>query len=144
MAPDAKREAPGNAFAGPTPVPAPVVLRQGDRGKITLPLAPDWYDRPRQVVDPEGGKPAVTEYEVLRTAPSGEAFLSLIPYTGRTHQLRVHCAHAAGLGCPIIGDRLYGGTQAHRLMLHAAYLSFRHPDNGRRLSFDSRFSPILT
>ncbi|MBR1538297.1 MAG: RluA family pseudouridine synthase, partial [Bacteroidales bacterium] len=133
MAPDAIRWAPGNAFSAP----APVVLRQGDRGKITLPLTPDWYDRPRQMVDPEGGRPAVTEYEVLNTTPSGEAFLRLIPHTGRTHQLRVHCAHAAGLGRPIIGDRLYGGTQAHRLMLHAAYLSFRHPDDGRRMNFEA-------
>lgn len=139
MSPEAERRAPGNAFSGP----APAVLRQGDRGKITLSLAPDWYDRPRQMVNPEGGKPAVTEYEVLRTSPSGEAFLRLIPHTGRTHQLRVHCAHSAGLGRPIVGDRLYGGTQAGRLMLHAAHLSFRHPDDGHRLSFDSNFSPIL-
>ena len=112
-------------------------LEKGDRGKISLPLAPDWYDRPRQMVDHENGKAAVTEYEVLRVLSSGETFLRLIPYTGRTHQLRVHCAHPAGLGSPIVGDRLYGGTSAGRLMLHAAYLSFRHPQDGRRMSFES-------
>jgi len=110
-------------------------LTVGDRGKISLPLTADWYDRPRQMVDPENGKPAVTEFEVLRTDPSGKAFLRLIPYTGRTHQLRVHCAHPDGLGRPIIGDRLYGGTPAERLMLHAADLRFRHPDDGRKMSF---------
>ena len=114
-------------------------LKAGERGKITLPLAPDWHDRPRQMVDPEGGKPAVTDYEVLEVADDGAAFVRLIPYTGRTHQLRVHCAHPAGLGRPIIGDRLYGGSPADRLLLHAAHLSFRHPADGHRLTFDSDF-----
>ena len=126
--------ADGEAAAG-----APT-LQAGSRGKITLPLSPDWYDRPRQMVDPEHGKPAVTEYEVLRVREDGAAFLRLIPYTGRTHQLRVHCAHAAGLGRPILGDRLYGGLPADRLMLHAAYLSFRHPTDCHRMTFDSAFS----
>ena len=112
-------------------------LAVGDRGKISLPLAPDWYDRPRQQVDPEHGKPAVTEYEVLQVLPEGEVLLRLIPHTGRTHQLRVHCAHTAGLGRPIVGDRLYGGLPAERLMLHASYLSFRHPGDNRRLTFTS-------
>ncbi len=114
-------------------------LKAGDHGKINLPLAPDWYDRPRQMVDPEGGKPAVTEYEVLCVESGGEALLRLIPYTGRTHQLRVHCAHPAGLGRPILGDRLYGGDEAPRLMLHAARLSFRHPADARRMTFESEF-----
>ena len=118
-------------------VPAHKALREGDRGKITLPLAPDWYDRPRQMVDLQNGKPAVTEYEVLRVNTRGEALLRLIPYTGRTHQLRVHCAHAAGLGRPILGDRLYGGPPASRLMLHASYLCFRHPSDSRRMTFES-------
>ncbi|MBR5018390.1 MAG: RluA family pseudouridine synthase [Bacteroidales bacterium] len=118
-------------------LPSGTTLREGARGKISLPLAPDWYDRPRQMVDLQGGKPAVTEYEVLHVKATGEALLRLIPYTGRTHQLRVHCAHAAGLGRPILGDRLYGGPPANRLMLHAAYLSFRHPADGRRMTFES-------
>ena len=118
---------------------APAVLAVGDRGKIALPLAPDWYDRPRQMVDPEQGKPAVTEYEVMEVRSDGAAFVRLIPYTGRTHQLRVHCAHPDCLGRPILGDRLYGGAPGNRLMLHAAYLSFRHPADGRRLTFESDF-----
>lgn len=117
--------------AGPQPLVA------GSHGKIALALAPDWYDRPRQQVDPEHGKTAVTGYEVLHTEATGEALLRLIPYTGRTHQLRVHCAHPAGLGRPIVGDRLYGGTQADRLMLHASGLSFRHPADNRRMTFES-------
>jgi tRNA pseudouridine32 synthase/23S rRNA pseudouridine746 synthase len=115
-------------------------LAVGDRGKIALPLAPDWYDRPRQKVDPEGGKPAVTDYEVLQLRDDGTVLVKLIPYTGRTHQLRVHCAHPDGLGRPIIGDRLYGGAPAGRLMLHASYLNFRHPADGRRMTFESAFS----
>lgn len=120
-------------MAGDTP------LKAGDSGKIALPMAPDWYDRPRQMVDAEHGKPAVTDYEVLRLREDGAAFVRLIPYTGRTHQLRVHCAHPAGLGRPILGDRLYGGSPAERLMLHAAYLSFRHPADGHRMTFESDF-----
>ena len=119
---------------------APACLAVGDRGKISLPLSPDWYDRPRQMVDPEHGKPAVTDYEVLDVRSDGAAFVRLIPYTGRTHQLRAHCAHPAGLGRPILGDRLYGGQPADRLMLHAAHLSFRHPADGRRMTFLSDFS----
>lgn len=111
------------------------VLTAGERGKITLPIAPDWYDRPRQMVDEQQGKPAVTDYEVLELRADGTACVKLIPYTGRTHQLRVHCAHPAGLNRPIIGDRLYGGQPAGRLMLHAAELRFRHPSDGRRMVF---------
>lgn len=125
--------------------PGDLQLEKGARGKITLPLAPDWYDRPRQQIDPESGKPAVTEYEVLQFHPDGTALLRLIPHTGRTHQLRVHCAHPAGLNRPIIGDRLYGGAPAERLLLHAAYLSFRHPTDGHRMRFrsDITFSRTL-
>ncbi len=140
-----KREVSKSYFAwiSEADIPAAGSLAVGKHGKISLPLAPDWYDRPRQMVDPEGGKPAVTEYEVLRLRDDGSAFLKLIPYTGRTHQLRVHCAHPAGLGRPIVGDRLYGGASADRLMLHASYLSFRHPADGRRMTFESSFSPGL-
>jgi tRNA pseudouridine32 synthase/23S rRNA pseudouridine746 synthase len=114
-------------------------LKPGESGKISLPLMLDYYDRPRQKVDFENGKPAVTDYEVLRELPGGILEVRFTPYTGRTHQLRVHCAHPAGLGRPILGDRLYGGDDAPRLMLHAAYLSFRHPADGRRMTFESDF-----
>ena len=89
----------------------------GQEGDINLPLRPDIDDRPRQMVDMEHGKPAQTHYRVLENR-DGHALLELRPVTGRTHQLRVHCAHPLGLGNPIVGDRLYG-TPAARLMLHA-------------------------
>ncbi len=104
-------------------------------GFIRLPLRPDPLDRPRQIVDPVDGKPAVTEWRVQKSSEDF-ALLSLIPHTGRTHQLRVHCAHRDGLGAPILGDRLYG-TAADRLYLHAARLEFEHPTTGQRMTFES-------
>ena len=105
------------------------------RGTIALPLRPDPLDRPRQVVDCRHGKTALTDYEVLSVS-DGHARVALTPHTGRTHQLRMHCAHQEGLGCPIVGDRLYG-KPAQRLCLHAAELAFRHPLTGERLHFTS-------
>lgn len=104
----------------------------GVEGEIRLPLRPDIAHRPRQVVDWVHGKSAVTGYAVLGNA-SGHARLGLCPHTGRTHQLRVHCAE--GLGNPILGDRLYGSVQAPRLMLHAGVLAFVHPVTGEVLRF---------
>ena len=102
-------------------------------GTISLPLRPDPMNRPRQVVDHEHGKRAVTDYEVIKSLPSagevGEVVIALYPQTGRTHQLRIHCAHPEGLGRPIKGDELYG-TKADRLYLHAEQLWFRHPVTG--------------
>ena len=89
----------------------------GQEGDICLPLRPDIDDRPRQMVDPIHGKPALTHYRVIGQH-DGHAFVELSPHTGRTHQLRVHCAHPQGLGNPIVGDRLYG-KPGQRLMLHA-------------------------
>lgn len=89
----------------------------GEEGDISLPLRPDYDDRPRQMVDKKHGKPAQTHYKVLENR-DGHALLELRPITGRTHQLRVHCAHPLGLDNPIVGDRLYG-KPAERLMLHA-------------------------
>ena len=99
-------------------------------GKIELPLCPNPLDRPRQMVDPEHGKAALTEYRAL-----GNRRIQLIPHTGRTHQLRVHCAHEQGLNNPILGDSLYGKQKADRLYLHAERLSFNDPVTGDRLSF---------
>ena len=79
-------------------------------GRISLPLMLDYNDRPRQMVDFQDGKQAVTDWELLRTLPGGEALVRFTPLTGRTHQLRVHAAHPLGLDRPIVGDRLYGGT----------------------------------
>ena len=104
-------------------------------GTISLPLRPDLTDRPRQVVDHAHGKEAVTDYEVLSVA-DGLTRIALIPRTGRTHQLRMHCAHAEGLATPIVGDRLYG-KPAQRLCLHAAELAFYHPMTGERMHFTS-------
>ena len=77
----------------------------GDRGTIELALRVDLDDRPRQLVDPIHGKAAITTWQLLDRASHRVA---LSPLTGRTHQLRVHCAHPAGLASPIAGDRLYG------------------------------------
>ena len=136
------------------------------KGTISLPLRPDIYDRPRQLVDWENGKEAITEYcisrneecgvwsenstEILSSIPENShtqsishsslhiphstIIIILRPRTGRTHQLRVHCAHQEGLGVPIVGDALYG-HRADRLYLHAETLSFIHPKTGERLTF---------
>lgn len=102
-----------------------------NEGKITLPLCPDVNDRPRQRVDYEYGKPAVTLYKVLEKTPD-ETLVSFYPQTGRTHQLRVHAAHNQGLNCPIKGDELYG-KKSDRLYLHATELSFIHPVTGKKM-----------
>ena len=105
------------------------------KGRITLPLIFDPMNRPRQMVDYQRGKSAVTEYEVLGTPRQGKTLLALYPHTGRTHQLRMHCAHPDGLGCPIVGDELYGRT-ADRLCLHCDKIEFAHPVTGERMSFN--------
>lgn len=111
----------------------PCVPRQGT---ISLPLAPDPMDRPRQRADFSLGKDAVTQYAIA--ADDGRhTLVRLWPHTGRTHQLRVHCAHPDGLGCPIHGDALYG-RRAARLCLHAASITFTHPYTGKRLTFESK------
>ncbi|WP_289105127.1 RluA family pseudouridine synthase [uncultured Bacteroides sp.] len=96
-------------------------------GIIDLPICLNPLDRPRQMVDFENGKPAITEYKV-ECIKNGRARVVFKPHTGRTHQLRVHSAHVSGLGCPISGDELYGNPDsASRLCLHASRLVFRHP-----------------
>lgn len=105
------------------------------KGTISLPLRPDFDDRPRQVVDPKHGKRAVTEYELVGEDEHGRTIVRLHPLTGRTHQLRVHCAHPQGLNCPILGDTLYGHP-ADRLHLHAAEITFLHPITDRLLKIE--------
>lgn len=105
-------------------------------GTISLPLIRDELDRPRQKVDYASGKPSVTAYEVLDTG-AGKTRLALYPKTGRTHQLRMHCAHPGGLGCPITGDELYG-RRADRLYLHAEAIELTHPLTGRPLRLESK------
>ena len=126
-------------------------LTAGESGTIDLPLIPDINDRPRQTVSQAYGKEAVTDYEVLKIFPTGGSVtaacsdygfrggsrsLALVrfrPRTGRTHQLRVHSAK--GLGCPILGDLLYGASYHRRLCLHAESISLRHPITEALLNF---------
>ena len=119
-------------------------------GCISLPLIADINDRPRQRVDMEHGKPALTLYKIVevraadantavayttKKVDKGRTLIHLYPKTGRTHQLRVHCAHPLGLACPILGDPLYGTERADRMYLHAAELTFRHPITGETMHF---------
>lgn len=109
-----------------------------EHGVIDLPLSSDPLNRPLQVVDYEHGKRAITEYRVLAGVTKESAcytLLALWPHTGRTHQLRMHCAHADGLGCPIVGDELYG-QKADRLYLQAQGITFVHPTTGKRMHFE--------
>ncbi len=108
-------------------------LKTGDKGRIELPLSPDYDERPRQKVDFKQGKPAITDYEVISANSDGTTDILFLPLTGRTHQLRVHSAHTLGLGRPILGDLLYGGGLASRLYLHARSISFRHPSTKREV-----------
>ena len=116
-----------------------VVWHSSHTGTITLPLRPDLDDRPRQLVDFVHGKPAVTRFHLLKVI-DGHQLIALTPVTGRTHQLRMHCAHHLGLNCPILGDPLYGNAIepsaniAQRLYLHAEQITFRHPSSGKIVS----------
>jgi tRNA pseudouridine32 synthase/23S rRNA pseudouridine746 synthase len=96
-------------------------------GKIELPLALDIHNRPMQMVHYEHGRPALTLYEVIQKTAT-QTLIKLNPVTGRSHQLRVHCAHKLGLHAPIVGDNLYG-TPSERLCLHAQQVEFNHPMN---------------
>ncbi|WP_350602794.1 pseudouridine synthase [Pseudoalteromonas sp. SMN1298-MNA-CIBAN-0114] len=105
-----------------------------DSGVIDLPLMLDFDDKPRQMVCYKHGKPSLTTWQVLERN-NDITRLQLYPKTGRTHQLRVHCAHSLGLNMPIIGDTHYG-QKADRLHLHAEYLAFTHPITLKRLEFE--------
>ena len=100
-----------------------------DEGEILLPLCLDPEDRPRQIVNYEHGKPAITRYKILEQTENNQTKILFYPKTGRTHQLRVHAAHRKGLNTPIKGDRLYG-QPSDRLYLHAKSLKFTHPETG--------------
>lgn len=129
------------------PLPGETHEHEQRRGRIELPLCVDWPNRPLQKVDFENGRPGRTDWVHLGDetwmTPEGRTFeatrVELRPFTGRTHQLRVHCAHPAeqgGLGMPIIGDRLYGDAAlAPRLLLHAERLGFWHPYTGEWVKF---------
>lgn len=108
-----------------------------ESGEIDLPMITDWPNRPRQMVDFNIGKPSLTRYRVLAyDAASNTTRVALEPFTGRSHQLRVHM-HA--IGHPILGDELYGTPEtlaaSPRLLLHAAFLSFAHPISKEAVEF---------
>lgn len=109
-----------------------------EEGEVALSLRADWPNRPRQVVDQQGGKPSLTRWRRCAVA-HGCSRVSLTPVTGRTHQLRVHMQ---ALGHPILGDRLYAHqaalTASSRLLLHATWLSFSHPRSGELLEFEAK------
>lgn len=107
-----------------------------EEGVIDLPICPDYLDRPRQMVNEELGKTAITRYQVM-DRKNGQTRIAFFPLTGRTHQLRVHAAHPLGLNCPIVGDELYG-RKAERLYLHAEYLEFIHPVFGQRMVIEKK------
>ena len=112
--------------------------REKNRAILSLPLMPDYLDRPRQIVQREQGKEAITEYEILERMDDTHLRLALYPKTGRTHQLRVHCAHQEGLDAPILGDPLYGNEKAARLHLHAEEITFYHPLTGKKLTISRK------
>lgn len=107
-------------------------------GTIDLPLAPDYYDLPRQMVCYKNGKASETHWTVLERFET-HTRLALKPITGRTHQLRVHCAHPDGLGIPMVGDELYGVLDK-RLHLHAQKLEFMHPSTKENIIIEAPFS----
>jgi len=110
----------------------------GEGGEIKLSFRLDPDNRPYQVYDPEHGKPGTTRWRKLGVE-GGRTRVEFLPLTGRTHQLRLHAAHEKGLGCPIVGDRLYGtGTGPGQLLLHASLLRFRHPVTGKPMEFVSK------
>ncbi len=106
-------------------------------GTVDLPLGVDWPNRPKQHVDHENGRPAQTDWRVVR-ARDGESRVRLMPKTGRSHQLRVHMLE---IGHPILGDPFYATGQAldhPRLMLHSESLQFRHPDGGAGIKITAK------
>lgn len=109
----------------------------GESGEIRLPFRLDPDNRPHQVYDPLHGRMGISGWRLL-AIEDGRTRVEFTPQTGRTHQLRLHAAHPLGLGCPIVGDHLYGsGYDGAPMLLHASHLAFRHPATGGRLAFDS-------
>ena len=105
-----------------------------NEGEIVLPMRVDLDDRPRQLICYEHGKYARTTYKVINRE-FNKTRIYLFPHTGRTHQLRLHAAHALGLNAPILGDDIYG-DKADRLHLHAEWSSFVHPGTRVRMEVE--------
>lgn len=109
-------------------------------GKVETLIARDPRNRQRQAVVSQQGKIALTGYRTLKTSGS-TSLVECRLYTGRTHQIRVHCAH---LGHPLLGDVIYGSGKGHsRQALHARFLGFKHPKTQQELSFESPLPPDL-
>lgn len=113
-----------------------------ERGRINAPIGRHPVDRKRMAVI-AGGRPAVTDYEVLERFP-GYTLVRAILQTGRTHQIRVHMAH---LGHPVVGDPVYGARRSPWNLkgqcLHAQRLAFRHPRTGAWMSFTAPLPPDM-
>lgn len=114
----------------------------GNSGEVSLPMRPDIDNRPRQIIDHEHGRPALTRWRLLAVEPGpNRATWSRVefePHTGRSHQLRLHAAHPMGLHIPIVGDKLYGDPSlSPRLLLHATLLEFDDPETGARVRVES-------
>jgi tRNA pseudouridine32 synthase/23S rRNA pseudouridine746 synthase len=108
-------------------------------GEISQPLIVDWPNRPKQKIDHVEGRPSLTHYRLISVDTENDTSrVALFPYTGRSHQLRVHMAH---VGHPILGDDLYGSIRTYqrapRLMLHACEIAFPHPVSGAAVRFVS-------
>lgn len=115
-----------------------------EKGKTELRFRLDPENRPYQIYDPVQGKLGITLWQRLELCTNKQrpqTRIKFIPLTGRTHQLRLHAAHPLGLGCPIIGDSLYGtGKMGDPMYLHASWLAFCHPLSNEKLEF---YSPPL-
>ncbi len=109
-----------------------------DSGEIELAFRLDPDNRPHQILDPANGKIGISRWRKL-AVEGKKTRIEFMPFTGRTHQLRLHSSHKLGLGFPIVGDRLYGsGKIDDRLMLHACFLCFQHPETGEEMCFESK------
>jgi len=108
-----------------------------ETGAINLPMRCDWPNRPRQMVCYEYGKKSLTRWRVMEYL-DGSTRVELLPFTGRSHQLRIHCN---AMNHPILGDNLYGTEESQKarqyLCLHAQSLTFTHPVSTERMTFGS-------
>ncbi|MCP3931413.1 MAG: RluA family pseudouridine synthase [Bacteroidetes bacterium] len=110
---------------------------KGKSGKVVLSFRLDITNRPYQIYDPQQGKEGISYWKTIEIK-DGISRIEFEPITGRTHQLRLHAAHDLGLGCPIVGDALYGkGKEGEKMMLHASDISFQHPVSKQTLVFAS-------
>ncbi len=115
-------------------------LVEQDEGEVDVAMRPDPENRPRQLVDPENGKPSLTRFRVIERLENSTR-VQLLPVTGRSHQLRIHMTH---IGHPILGCDLYAHPEAfnaaERLCLHAKVLELDHPASGERMRFEAGVS----